>query len=258
MISNYARQVNELPDSDLFKIVDTLRDFKIRHQGPYYAAFDADGTLWDYDIAEIFLQFEIDHKLLAFQSDPRKTYWDYKAHDPRRAYWFLAALHQGVPLATVREWAKAAIKENPPPVFRTAEKLLNELRALDYEIFVVSASTLWIVEQGAALLGFSPEQCFGVSTAVDEAGLVTDQWVEPITWREGKMQAILQATGGAAPFFACGNTIGDTELLKTSRGLSLAVRTSTSDFHPELISSENLLQEEARKNNWLTHAYRLC
>jgi hypothetical protein len=43
---------------------------------------------------------------------------------------------------------------------------------------------------------------------------VTDLQHGPITWREGKVEGLLARTGGVAPLFAAGNTMGDFHLIE--------------------------------------------
>ena len=43
------------------KLQQQVLDAKASFEGPYYAAFDADCTLWDRDLGEQFFQYQIDH-----------------------------------------------------------------------------------------------------------------------------------------------------------------------------------------------------
>ena len=67
------------------------------YDGPYFAAFDADGTLWDNDLGEQFFQYQIDHaELPSLQGlDPWEHYNNEKQKHPQMAYLWLAQISQG-------------------------------------------------------------------------------------------------------------------------------------------------------------------
>jgi hypothetical protein len=75
-----------------------------------------------------------------------------------------------------------------------------------------------------------------------------------ITWREGKVTGLLEATGKRLPFLAAGNTMGDLALLDCASAVRIAnVAAPTGHFNRE---SEQKLLELARKRCWFFHEYR--
>jgi hypothetical protein len=92
---------------------------KEQNPGPHYAAFDADGTLWNSDLGEQFFQYQIDHCQL--QSIKNRDPWHYyestKSVDPVKAYLWLAQISKGISLTQVRSWAKKSVELNPPKIF---------------------------------------------------------------------------------------------------------------------------------------------
>jgi phosphoserine phosphatase len=219
------------------------------------SAFDADGTLWDTDLGEAFFKHQIAH--CALPGLPAKP-WEFYRHgketaDPRPAYWWLAQINQGQSLAQVRSWATQAVEKNSPlPVFEDSRKWIAELREQNVEVYIVTASVKWAVEAGAHLLGLDFDHVIGVETKVVD-GLVTDQPFSEMTYKAGKVTALLKKTGGRKPFFACGNSTGDTALLQSATHAALAVGAATEDH--ELWDTESQLRRDAEANKWLYHHY---
>ncbi len=223
--------------------------------GPHYAAFDADGTLWNEDIGEQFFQYQIDNCQLSTLKD--KDPWDYylttKAADPTRAYLWLAQINVGQPLARVRTWAKQASDRKKIQIFESQKKWISWLRKKNVGIFIVTASVQWAVEPMAHKMGVDLDHVLGIRTRVDHKGLVTDRQEGPITWREGKVQALLNRTRGIPPVFACSNTYGDVPLLEISLGDKLCIQTQTEK--KPLNTEEEKLRFYAEKRKWKTHHF---
>lgn len=210
------------------RIHETLK--KVCDENPHpLAAFDADGTLWDTDLGENFFQYQIDHKLVNLPQDPWDHYLNLKKEngDPRKAYLWLAQINQDQKLSVVRQWAQSAFESIlPNPIFDEQQKLIELFLSKGVQIKIITASIKWAVEPGALALGLKPEDVLGVQTLV-ENDLISKEPVFPVTYREGKVQAL--STQHGLPFFSCGNSIGDFELLKSATELSLAVSAAARD-----------------------------
>ncbi len=219
------------------------------------AAFDADGTLWDIDLGETFFQHQIEKKLVPLPENPWDHYHELKKknNDPREAYLWLAQLNKGVSLTKVREWAQQAVTEAQPiPVFQEQQKLIEFLLGKNVEVFIVTASVKWAVEPGAQLVGLDSDHVIGIETKV-QSSLVSDQQKGIITYRQGKVDALLERTGGRKPFLSAGNTTGDLQLLQAATHVALAV--SAASREDALFKTEMELQEQAKKNSWLSHRF---
>ena len=222
---------------------------------PIYAAFDADGTLWDTDLGENFFQYQIDQKQVPLPEDPWGHYSALKQlnGDPRDAYVWLAQINSGLPVSQVREWAQKAFESiQPKPIFSEQQQLINLLLEHRVQVFIVTASIKWAVEPGARALGLKDENVIGVETALKN-GLITTEKVLPITYRQGKVEALLQKTSGIHPFLASGNSTGDIELLQSASHIRLAVSAASRD--DKLFKTENELQRIAEKNSWWRHRF---
>ena len=236
------------------QIKSTLQDLKKQNQ-PLVAAFDADGTLWDTDLGENFFQYQIDNKLVQLPADPWKHYFDLKKinNDPRDAYIWLAQINAGQSLTTVQNWAQKAFDEiQPKPIFSEQKKLIDLLVENGVRVYIITASIKWAVEPGAKALGLSTDQVIGVETLVLNNN-ITDEKKLPITYRQGKIEALLLKTNNQYPFLASGNTIGDYELLQASTHIKLAVSAASRD--DRLFKAENDLQIMATEKNWWRHRF---
>jgi HAD superfamily phosphoserine phosphatase-like hydrolase len=217
------------------------------------AAFDADGTLWDADLGENFFQYQIDHKLVTLPTNAFDAYLEMKEKDPREAFLWLAQINKGQSLEKVREWAKLAFNSiQPNPIFKDQQKLVQLLMNNGVEVYIVTASIKWAVEPGAQALGVSSHNVIGVQTEIQD-GTVTDKGIFPITYREGKVEALLQRTNGLYPFLSSGNSMGDFELLNSATHTRLAVSAASHD--DRLYKTEMELLSHAKKNNWLGHRF---
>jgi HAD superfamily phosphoserine phosphatase-like hydrolase len=235
-------------------IQHTVENHIVDNRGPYYAAFDADGTLWDIDAGETFFEYQINHcNLKELPKDPWKHYHDWKEKDPRAAYLWLASINKGQTLEQVRIWARQCAKmQNAWPLFEPQKKLINYLKEKNVRVFIVTASVKWAVEPFADLLGLHYDDVQGVETEV-VSGVVTEKQKGEITWREGKAQRILRRTQGVRPIIASGNTMGDFQLLESAELLRLAV-SSVPQGH-ENFETESILAAEAKSKGWLSHRF---
>ena len=244
-------------------------------EGPAIAAFDADGTLWPLDVGTIFFQYQIEKNLLP--DLPLESWAIYKnmrgakgqnlsqhgngegskknkEKDQRtaQALSWLAQINEGQSLQRVKEWASQAIEASDFSIFEDQRTIVNHLHKRAVEIFIVSASVKWSIEPAAKLYNIDSDHVLGVTTRVVD-GVVTDEPIYPITYKEGKVEGLLQKTNGRRPFFCSGNTEADLPLLKLASHISMAVASAPYDheYHP----TEQALQKVASQNNWYSLNY---
>ncbi len=255
MISKNLTPVNEFSPQLWEHLSATIKKAASEARGPKIAAFDADGTLWDADAGETFFDWQIHNSGLSdMPADPWQHYHDLKKINPITAYVWLAQINAGHPLSQVRAWAKQCFAEQKNwPVFESQKKLFALLRSLDFEIYVVTASIKWAVEPVAGLFGVDFDHVLGITTKIED-GKVGMEAVLPITWRQGKAEGLLAATGGIRPILGCGNTYGDTALIETATHVQLAL--TTQNQPGGLFEEESKLAVEADRRGWLRHKFR--
>ena len=213
-----------------------------------FAAFDADGTLWDTDIGENFFKYQAEKKLVQLPDDAWNYYLEWHEREPIPAYLWLAQINKGNAVTDVQGWAQDALAsmENVP-VFHHMRELIKYLKSKHVHVKIVTASVKWAVEPAALLVGLHKDDVIGIKTKVHH-GIITDEQCGPITWREGKVEGILEATGGKKPFFCAGNSTGDSFLLDCASHVALA-HCATKPDNP-IHQTELDLLAEAEKNDW--------
>lgn len=230
-------------------IQDRLLNYQKSHPGPYIAAFDADGTLWGKDGGEAFFAYQIKHNLVPLPPDPWGHYFNLKKEDPRKAYLWLAQIGCGKTLDEVRSWGEGLLKEEINwPYFSAQKKLIQWLQHRGFSVYVVTASIKWAVEPFVKAFDLPFSSVIGVETQVQQ-GVITDLPYGPVTWREGKVEKLLQVTGGHLPLLAAGNTSGDLHLLESSKLVQIAIHSSHP--HESVYVSEQELKQIATNRSWL-------
>ena len=211
------------------------------------AAFDADGTLWAQDVAEILWQRLVEQNALREagsgplaravrslgQEPSREAHQDYMrllrlyrdGHCPEET--MVRAMLQG--LAGIRE---DDLYESAREAIRSVEKsmaidsgrpadMIRQLREQGFRIVIVSASPRWAVEVAVDRLGIEPRDVVAGQVAVVD-GVLTSSIIEPLPHGQGKIQALLRACG-SVPHVSVGNTISDLALLEAASHLKLLV-----------------------------------
>ncbi len=241
--------------SEIWQHIEKNVDWILQQQSQPVAAFDADGTLWDMDLGENFFQYLIEHQLVHLPKNPWTYYQELKMknNDPREAYLWLAQICHEQELSTIQAWAKEALATiNPFPIFSEQKKLIDFFLRKNIQVYIITASVKWAVEPGAEILGLQKESVIGVETKLDK-NKITQIQKGMITYKQGKVDSLLQKTNGIYPFFASGNTMGDFNLLCSATHVSLAV--SAANNHDKLFRTEQELQKEAESRSWLNHRF---
>jgi phosphoserine phosphatase len=215
------------------------------------AVFDADGTLWDFDLSEALVKQTLAEKtasdaglpamnatLTAFGLPPAPS-----VYDATRA--LDAALASGALLAAgrTRGWDEAEVAARvwphynwlyvglePARVAARAERLVatpayrkrlfegmravsSVLRARGFKLFVISGGVHEFAAAGASFLGFKPGEVRGLQLKVHD-GRLTDEVVRPVPYEGGKATLARELCGGK-PMFAFGDSVasGDAAML---------------------------------------------
>lgn len=211
---------------------------------------DADGTLWQHDIGEGFLQRLIDdHALVSPEAKGIDVWKEYEARvakDKGTGYAWAAQIMAGMPEAEVRERAAAYAKEFVPKnLYPGMKALLEATKARGCDRWIVSASNQWIVEAAAPLLGLDPKFALGIRVDVKD-GRLTSDIVPPVTYKAGKTDAISFKIG-ATPAIVSGDSAGDTEMLDIATGAALFVEHGG--------RSDAKLVEAGRAKGWLIQRF---
>lgn len=243
------------PEERLNQILCEIEKLSQNSPGPKYAAFDADGTLWSHDMGEMFFEYQIQSgKLKSLPENPWAHYENLKVEEsPEAAYLWLAQINKGQALKDVQTWAEECVQKNSPlPIFEFQKTLIPHLRQAGFTVYIVTASIAWAVEPAARRLGIEENHVLGVRTQI-ENGIVTDRQDGIITYRDGKIRALLEKTKGVNPLFCAGNTEGDLALLEASEGLRLVI--SSASEKDSNYKTELKMQQLAAERNWFCHSF---
>ena len=99
-------------------------------------------------------------------------------------------------------------------IFPEMKQLVDELRSKGVEIWAVSSTNNWVIEEGVRRFGIPAERVLAARVEVRD-GAVTDKIVDVPT-DEGKVAALL-GVGVAAPDAVFGNSVHDAAMLEIAR-----------------------------------------
>lgn len=203
------------------------------------AAFDGDGTLWSGDVGEDFFHSFVaggdfrapardalaetarDHGV-AFEGDgaaiARRLFEAYERGEfsEERICEVIAWAPAGRTPAEYRGFFEARF---PPDVMRArlhAEtvSLMEGVRRLGVEVFLVSASPKPVVDAAAQTAGIPSQNVIAAEPQVDGAtGLVAASVHRPIPYGAGKVHRLRERIGDRSLVVACGDNVFDEELL---------------------------------------------
>ncbi len=254
MLDNKTTQHRPFPEELWENIEEQIQKIKKEFAHPV-AAFDVDGTLWDGDISEHFFGYQILHRLLPdLPRDPWAHYINLMMEKEETALIWLAQVNKGQNLETVRKWTKEYFLglKKCMPLFKEQERFIGMLLKENFSVYCISGSVQWAVEPLAEYFGIPADNVIGMRTEVID-GIITENPILPLTWREGKIEALLKKTNGKKPQICSGNSMGDFALLDAATHLRLAI--SSQPQNGRLVTSEKMLQTEAQKKGWLTHSF---
>jgi phosphoserine phosphatase len=230
------------------------------------AVFDNDGTLWCEKPNYVQLEFMLSELARAVQNDPsmaaREEYRALIEHDSaaqaelglERIALALVELCAGIGPSEfddrVRAFFSSATHRDRAVPYRSMRyapmlELLDALRALEFDVFVVSGGgTEFVRAVGADFYGVSPDDVVGTLvtyefTRGDDGSprLVRGAALDGVAANEGEVKVSnIQRHLGRRPILAAGNTAGDSEMLEyalASDGPTLALLVDHDDADRE-------------------------
>ncbi len=194
---------------------------------PRVAVFDCDGTLWSGDAGSEFMKWTIESGLVSREVvdfiDSR--YRAYLRGDVSEVAICgeMVQMYQGLREDEMRRVARVYFTELVRPrIFPEMKSLIDQLHQLGTEIWAVSSTNDWVIEEGVRDFGIPADHVLAARVAVVN-GIVTNQ-VLSVPTDEGKVIALNQA-GVHAPDVVFGNSVHDAAMLAMA-GRSFAVNPS--------------------------------
>jgi phosphoserine phosphatase len=106
---------------------------------------------------------------------------------------------------------EARVEEN---IFPEMKELVDELRREGVDIWAVSSTNNWVIEEGVRRFGISPDRVLAACVVVKD-GVVTDV-LRDVPTDQGKVAA-LKRVGLTAPDAVFGNSVHDAAMLEIAR-----------------------------------------
>ena len=178
---------------------------------PVIAVFDCDGTLWSGDAGSGFMHWTIERGILSPEAIARLDvrYRGYLAGQVSdleicgEMVQIYAGLRESDLRAAAAEFFRTRIERN---IFPEMEVLIRELQFRGVEIWAVSSTCDWVIEEGVRRFGIEPARVLAAQVAVAD-GIVTDTLFDVPT-DEGKVTALARV-GLTNPDAVFGNSIHD-------------------------------------------------
>ena len=206
---------------------------------PQVAAFDCDGTLWFGDSGMKFFYWEIEEGLIppdVTQSIMRR-YDEYLAGrvSEDEMCGEMVQIHRGIEEKKVREFAARFARSNVMPnFFPEMESLVEALRKQGCDIWAVSSTNNWVIEEAVKKVNIPASRVIAVRVAI-ENGVATDR-LGDITSGPGKARVLKQVLSGPLGV-SFGNSIFDLEMLEIAK-------------NPFPVNPNADLQEIAEQRGW--------
>jgi phosphoserine phosphatase len=186
---------------------------------PAVAVFDCDGTLWSGDAGYGFMLWSIESGLVSRNASDwiDSQYRLYRSGEVSEAE-MCAEMVQVYAGLREQELRKASAEyfhsEVEARVFPEMRELVGQLRAGGTDIWAVSSTNNWLIEEGVREFGIPVERVLAARVKVND-GLITSQLVDVPT-DEGKSIS-LQRLGLASPDVVFGNSIHDAAMLAIAK-----------------------------------------
>jgi HAD superfamily phosphoserine phosphatase-like hydrolase len=186
---------------------------------PQVAAFDCDGTLWFGDSGMKFLYWEIEQGLLSTEATQSimRRYDEYLAGrvSEDQMCGEMVQIHAGLEDRKVREFAaRFAQVSVMPNFFPEMEDLVEKLRLRGCDVWAVSSTNNWVIEESVKKVGIPADRVLAVRVEIENR-IATNKLGE-ITSGLGKARALQHAL--AKPLdTSFGNSMFDLEMLELAR-----------------------------------------
>ncbi len=186
---------------------------------PATAVFDYDGTLWPGDAGSGFMRWSMSTGLLS----PEKSEWLRERHaayhrgevDEITICGEMVQVYAGLPESAVRQSARDYFRQEVEPhLYPVMVEVLRELKGRGVEIWAVSSTNNWLIEEGVRELGIAPDRVLAACVASSN-GHITDTLLDVPS--DEKKAVALRRAGLPRPDLVFGNSIHDAAMLELAR-----------------------------------------
>jgi phosphoserine phosphatase len=186
---------------------------------PRVAVFDCDGTLWDGDAGLGFMTWSMEAGLLSRDAsgwiDARHRLYRQGEVSELTICGEMVQVYAGLRDDELRRAAARYFAAHvEAQIFPEMRDLVTDLRAAGTDIWAVSSTNNWVVEEGVKRFGIGPERVMAARVQIHD-GLITSDLIDVPT-DEGKAEALRRA-GIPNPDVVFGNSVHDVAMLEIAR-----------------------------------------
>ena len=199
----------------------TLQEFEheVLNLAPRVAVFDCDGTLWSGDAGYGFMTWSMDVGLLSRNAsdwiDSRHRLYRHGEVSELQICGEMVQVYAGLHEDELRRAAAEYFQHHiEPQIFPELRSLVALLQARGTEIWAVSSTNNWVIEEGVRRFNIPASRVLAACVEVED-GIITSQIIDVPT-DEGKAVA-LRRPGLPEPDAVFGNSVHDAAMLATAR-----------------------------------------
>jgi phosphoserine phosphatase len=192
---------------------------RVHALNPRVAVFDCDGTLWSGDAGSSFMHWTIDTKLIS----PEQISWineRYEGYTNHTVSEYdicgdMARVYNGLSIETLRRAAAEFFRDYVAPnIFSEMSDLIAELQRNRCDIWAVSSTNNWVIEEGVRRFNIPPNRVLAARVEI-ENDLITDRLLHVPTDQD-KVVA-LHNVNITAPDAVFGNSVHDAAMLSITK-----------------------------------------
>jgi phosphoserine phosphatase len=188
-------------------------------QRPAVAVFDCDGTLWSGDAGYGFMVWSIESGLVSRNASDwiDSRYRLYRTGEVSEASMCgeMVQVYAGLRESELRKAAAEYFHtEIEAKIFPEMRELVAQLRDGGTELWAVSSTNNWMIEEGVREFGIPPERVLAARVRVKD-GLITSELLDVPT-DEGKARS-LENAGVRSPDAVFGNSVHDVAMLAIAK-----------------------------------------
>ncbi len=186
---------------------------------PQVAVFDCDGTLWSGDAGSSFMHWTIKQGMLSPESVDwlNERYQGYKdgTVSELAICGEMVQVFQGLRENELKAAAKDFFADKiEQHIFPELARVIANLQAANVDIWAVSSTNDWVIEEGVKRFGLHPDRVLAARVEVVD-GRITDRVLDVPT-DEGKVASLARA-GITRPDCVFGNSVHDAAMLAIAR-----------------------------------------
>ncbi|MGD0366782.1 MAG: haloacid dehalogenase-like hydrolase [Acidobacteriaceae bacterium] len=186
---------------------------------PHVAVFDCDGTLWSGDAGLGFMTWSMEAGLLSRDAsawiDARHRLYRQGEVSEVTICGEMVQVYAGLRDDELRRAAARYFTAHvEAQIFPEMQSLVADLRVGGTDIWAVSSTNNWVIEEGVRRFGIGPERVLAACVRVKD-GLISSDLIDVPT-DEGKAEALRRA-GIPSPDAVFGNSIHDTAMLEMAK-----------------------------------------